>query len=74
MLRILSFPCAAMALMALSSCAHGNHASAEAAAREACEGRNTPAVEMNACIEEMLNALEHTNMPPPPPPPSHPSN
>jgi hypothetical protein len=29
---------------------------------------------MNACIEQMLNALEHTRMPPPPPPaPTHPS-
>jgi hypothetical protein len=75
MLRVLSLQCVALALIALAGCAHGNGAQAEAAARQACEGQNTPASEMNACIEQMLNALEHTRMPPPPPPaPVHPSN
>jgi hypothetical protein len=61
---------AVAALGLLSGCAH-NGASEEAAARQACEDQHTPAVEMDSCVEQMRNALEHARMPPPPPPQQH---
>jgi len=73
MLRFLSLQVAALALVGLSACAsHGNGPSAEATARQACEDQHTPTVEMDACIEQMMNALEHARMPPPRPPPPPP--
>jgi hypothetical protein len=75
MLRILSLQVAALALISLSACAHDDgRPSAEATARQACQERNTSPVEMDSCIEQMRNAIEHANIPPPPPPSqAHPS-
>lgn len=69
MLRMLSFQVAAFALISLAACAHDEgRVSAETAARQACQERQTPATEMDSCIEQMRNAIEHANIPPPPPP------